>query len=213
MESKKAGRFITFEGGEGTGKSTQIQLLKTWLDRKGIPVITTREPGGTPEGEEIRNLLVQGDPGRWDGLSEALMMFASRRRLVESLIRPTLEQGTWVLSDRFSESSWVYQGYAGKLGTDRIEVLENWVLEGLRPDLTIVFDLDPEEGLRRTHKRRHSDDRFEKKGLAFHQKLHEGYRLLVKERPRQCVLIPVEGDKEHIFKELKTVVMERFHIG
>ncbi len=152
------GRFITFEGGEGAGKSTQLTRLASWLESKGIALLTTREPGGTPQGEALRDLLVTGDRDRWDPRCEALLNFAARRCHLTQRILPALDQGIWVLCDRFIDSTMAYQGHAQGLGTSAIEELASASLEDLpdwarRPDLTLLFDLPSIEGLARAQSR------------------------------------------------------------
>ena len=146
------GKFITLEGGEGTGKTTQIQNLHSYLTRLGIDCIVTREPGGTAEAEKIRNLLVQRDGGDWDPLSEALLLFAARREHLVKKIWPAMQKGKWVISDRFVDSSRVYQGLAQGLGETVIEGLYYMIAGEFEPDLTFIMDINPEEGLRRSGK-------------------------------------------------------------
>ena len=144
------GRFITFEGGEGAGKSTQIRVLAAALERAGKTVCLTREPGGSGGAEQIRELLVTGDPDRWDAMTELLLLYAARKDHVRRLIEPALENGTWVLCDRFADSTMAYQGYGHGLDRSKIAALHKIVLGDLSPDLTIILDLDPEAGLART---------------------------------------------------------------
>lgn len=143
------GRFITLEGGEGAGKSTQIALLAKQLQDRGIDVQTTREPGGSPGAEAIRGLLVTGAPDRWDAMTEALLHYAARRDHVRVAIEPALARGTWVLCDRFADSTMAYQGYGHDLGRDVIDRLHALVLGPLQPDLTLILDLDETTGLTR----------------------------------------------------------------
>src|SRR4051794_28829219 len=143
------GVFVTLEGGEGAGKSTQIRLLAGNLRSRGVDALTTREPGGSPGAEEIRTLLVSGAPGRWDGVTEILLHFAARRDHVVRTVRPALESGRWVLSDRFADSTLAYQGYGHGLGREPVERVAAVTLDGFRPDLTMILDLAPEAGLAR----------------------------------------------------------------
>ena len=202
--SKKKGLFLTFEGGEGSGKSTQIKKTAQWLSELGLPIVTTREPGGTPGAEEVRKLLVEGAPERWDSMTEALLLFAGRRNHLKEFILPYLQEGTWVLCDRFTDSSWVYQGYAGGIGGENIEALARIALGDFKPNYTLILDLPPEVGLQRAHSRLDTEDRFEKKGTAFHLALYEGYHQLAKNNPERCFLISALGSEDEVFKRIVT---------
>ena len=208
------GAFISLEGGEGAGKSTQIERLGRRLEARGVHVITTREPGGTPEAERIRNLLLTGDVERWDAISEALLNFAARRNHVENLIKPTLESGSWVLCDRFFDTTLVYQGIAGKAGLDNIEALRHLVLGDFAPDLTLVLELQAEEGLRRAGRRLEGEgvvpeDRFEKKGLEFHERVRAAYHEIIENEPQRCVRIDASGSEQAIETEIWAAVQLR----
>jgi dTMP kinase len=188
-----SGRFITIEGGEGGGKSTFILALKTALLQKGIEVVATREPGGTPGAEEIRALLLKGHVKRWDHLSEALLLFAGRRDLIVNLIKPALSKNTWVLCDRFVDSTIAYQGSAGGLSVTFIKNLYDVIAEGLVPDLTFILDIDPEIGLARATDRllatQNEEGRFEQMPLSFHQKIRQCFLDLATQNPeRYCVI-------------------------
>ena len=161
------GRFITFEGGEGAGKSTQVQRLAARLKAAGREVVTTREPGGSPGAESIRDIVLRGEADRWSPVTETLLMYAARRDHVERVIRPALERGAWVVCDRFADSTRAYQGAAGGTDPALIAALETHILEDTRPDLTLVFDLPVEVGLERAYARAGAEMRFESKGLAF----------------------------------------------
>lgn len=208
------GKFITFEGGEGSGKSTQIRKLDMWLSDKGYNVVMTREPGGTPDAELIRALLVQGDAKRWDAKTEALLMFASRRDHLIKTIWPALEEGSWVLSDRFVDSSRAYQGVGHGLGQEFINDLYEKVAGDFNPDLTIILDVDPEVGLSRAKNRLASvkEDRYESMGLAFHQKLRQAYFDIAKEHPERYVIISAEQDLEDVHKQIVSAVEERLGV-
>jgi dTMP kinase len=192
------GRFITFEGGEGAGKTTQIALLRERLERAGHRVLATREPGGTPGAEEIRRLLVTGAPGRWDPWSEALLIVAARRDHVERVIRPALAAGNWVLCDRFLDSTLAYQGRVGGIGADAVEALHALAIGRLRPDLTLVLDIDPTVGLVRAGKRAGGEGRFEARGLAFHQALREAFLAIAKAEPQRCKVVDAARDVEAV---------------
>jgi dTMP kinase len=166
--------FITFEGGEGTGKSTQIRALAALLSHHGIPCLVTREPGGSAGAEKIRSLIVEGDVGRWDALTEYLLLSAARRDHLVKTIKPALAAGIWVLCDRYIDSSRVYQRLRG-LDTRVIEEIYAQLSEGTEPDLTFIFDLDPEVGLARAAARREGEDRFEQLGLSFHKEVRNAF--------------------------------------
>lgn len=191
--SERPGKFLTFEGGEGAGKSTQVRLLADALRARGIDVVTTREPGGSREAENIRELLVTGDPGRWDPVSEALLLYAARRDHWLKLIEPALGDGKWVLCDRFADSTRVYQG-VGK-GVDRtvLETLHRLALGDVEPDLTLLLDLPAETGLSRTRARESAaatqETRFERMALEFHRALRAGFTALAAEYPTRIVTI------------------------
>ncbi len=209
------GAFISLEGGEGAGKSTQIERLSRRLAARGIHVITTREPGGTPEAERIRNLLLTGDTKRWDAISEALLNYAARRNLVENLIKPALESGSWVLCDRFFDSTMAYQGMAGDAGPENINALRRLVLGDFSPDLTVVLDLPAEEGLRRAGGRPNSEerapeDRFEKKGTEFHERIRAAYKQIIEHEPQRCVRIDASGSEDTVETEIWAAVQVRF---
>ncbi len=204
------GRFITLEGGEGAGKSTQATALRALLEARGRRVVATREPGGTPGAEEIRALLVTGDPGRWDACSEALLVFAARRDHVEKVIEPALARGDWVLCDRFLDSTLAYQGYARGLGPGAIEALHALAIGRLRPDLTLLFDLDPAIGLRRAAARRGGEGRFEAQDLAFHQRLRAGFQAIAQAEPERCKVIDAEAPLAAVTQAVEQAVLARF---
>jgi len=183
------GRFITLEGGEGTGKSTQALRLAARLTGRGRRVVTTREPGGSPGAESIRELLVTGAADRWSPITEALLMYAARRDHIERTIAPALAAGDWVVCDRFADSTRAYQGAGGGAPASFIQALERYVLGETRPDLTLVLDLPVEIGLARAAERRHAETRFEAKGEAFHQRLREGFLAIARVDADRCVVI------------------------
>ena len=171
------GRFITFEGGEGAGKSTQVARLVAALRARGIEVVQTREPGGSPGAEAIRNLVLNGEVERWSSRTEILLMFAARSDHLERTIRPALAAGSWVVCDRFADSSRAYQGAGGGVPESFIEQLDAAIVGTDQPDLTLVCDLPVELGLERAFGRGLFEVRFESKGLAFHQRLRDGFLL------------------------------------
>ena len=195
-------KFITLEGGEGAGKSTQLKLLAGRLQAAGIDVVTTREPGGTPDADALRSLLVNGEPNRWSPAAEALLNYAARDSHLTQVIRPALAAGRTVLSDRFADSTRAYQGIAGLAGLDLVEQLDHTIVGPTQPDLTLIFDLDPAAGLERA-RQRGGADRFEKKGLAFHEALREAFLQIARDFPQRCrvidALLPVDDVAEVIW--------------
>lgn len=183
------GRFITFEGGEGAGKSTQVQRLAARLRADGREVVTTREPGGSPGAESIRDLVLRGDADRWSPVTETLLMYAARRDHLERVIRPGLARGAWVICDRFADSTRAYQGAAGGVDPAFITALETYILETTRPDLTLVFDLPAQVGLDRAHARAGAEMRFESKGMVFHERLRAGFQAIAAAEPDRCAVI------------------------
>lgn len=192
------GRFITFEGGEGAGKSTQCARLAERLRERGHEVVVTREPGGSPGAELLRDILVKGDSDRWSPMSEALLMYAGRRDHLERLIRPALARGAWVVCDRFADSTRAYQGAGGGVDAAFVEDLDRWVVGADQPDLTLIFDLPVEVGLERAFGRDMFEARFEAKGTAFHQRLREGFRDIAAREPGRCVLIDAVGERDGV---------------
>jgi len=206
------GRFITFEGGEGTGKSTQARLLARRLQTHGLGVVLTREPGGSPGAEAIRHVLLSGAAKPLGPDAEAMLFAAARSDHVESLIEPALAGGQWVLCDRFADSTRVYQGALGNVEPRLISGLERIAVGGTRPDLTCVLDLVPKIGLARAEHRRGNapSDRFENETLAFHESLYKAYRALVEREPQRCVLIDAGGEADAIADAIWQVVATRF---
>jgi len=204
------GFFITLEGGEGTGKSTQGRKLADHLRQSGRQVVLTREPGGTSQGEALRALLVRGEVGAWSPASEAMLMSAAREVHVRTVIAPALAQGAIVISDRFMDSTRVYQGIAGGVPAALISALEEAAVGTCRPDLTLVFDLSPEVGLTRASSRDSGgEDRFEKKGNAFHARLRDGFLAVAAAEPERCVMVNAEGDVEAVFARVLSAVEGR----
>ena len=206
------GRFITFEGGEGAGKSTQVQRLAARLKAEGREVVTTREPGGSPGAESIRELVLKGAADRWSPLTETLLMYAARRDHIERVIRPALERGAWVICDRFADSTRAYQGHAGGVDARLIDALEAHVLEGARPDLTLVFDLPAEVGLERAHVRAGAEMRFESKGTEFHQRLRDAFREIAAAEPERCAVIDATGSMEAVEAAVWAAVAKRLAV-
>lgn len=205
------GRFITFEGGEGAGKSTQAKRLVARLAVDGRETVLTREPGGSPGAESIRDLVLRGDADRWSPVTETLLMYAARRDHIERVIRPALARGAWVICDRFADSTRAYQGAAGGTPAGLIEALERHVLGDVRPDLTLVFDLPPEIGLSRAEARAGSEMRFESKGEDFHRRLREAFLAIAEAEPRRCVLIQATETMDRVEARVWDAVTARLH--
>lgn len=197
------GFFITIEGPDGAGKSTQIPLIKGFLESRGLEVVLTREPGGTLIGEKIRELLLDKEHQEMSDITEALLYAASRAQHVEELIKPALKEGKVVLCDRFVDSSLVYQGMGRGLGIKTIKSINNFATSGLEPDLTIFLDIAPEIGLQRV-KSREEEDRLEQEKLEFHKKVYEGYIELVHMYPQRMKVIDANRTIEEITKGIET---------
>ena len=203
------GVFITFEGGDGSGKSTQIQSVRDWFESRGREVIVTREPGGTELGTEIRR-LVQNGPEDVDARTEALLYAADRAYHVATVIAPALERGAVVLGDRYIDSSLAYQGAARSLGVDEIASLSAWATRGLYPSLTFLLDLPPEVGARR---RTDAPDRMERESMDFHERVRHQYLRLADAESERIVVIDAVGTIEEVFSEIRGVLVERFDGG
>lgn len=201
------GRFITFEGGEGAGKSTQARRLADRLRTHGREVVLTREPGGSPGAEQLRALLVEGDADRWSPLSETLMMYAARADHLQRTIRPALARGAWVICDRFLDSTRAYQGADAPPGL--VAALEQAVVGEELPDLTLVFDLPVEMGLARAGARPGAEARFENKGLAFHQGLRAAFLAIAHDEPGRCAVIDAAADIDAVAEAVWAAVAAR----
>lgn len=202
------GRLVTFEGGEGAGKSTQLARLAARLRAAGQDVLTTREPGGTAGAEAIRALLVRGPTERWHASTELLLLAAARDDHVLRVVAPALAEGRWVLCDRFVDSTRVYQGLASGLGVALVDRLHDLVLHGLRPDLTLLLDLDPQLGLARRGDGG-GESRFERKGADFHRRVRDGFLTLAGEEPARFVVIDASGDEASVAKAAWSAVARR----
>ncbi|WP_333585751.1 dTMP kinase [Phenylobacterium sp.] len=205
----RRGRFITFEGGEGGGKSTQLKLLAERLRGLGLELVTTREPGGSPGAEAVRDLLVQGAADRWSPLTETLLMYAARRDHLERVITPALERGAWVLCDRFADSTRAYQGAAGGAPAELIATLERHVVADHWPDLTLVLDLPAETGLERAAARAGLETRFESKGAAFHARLRQAFLDIARAEPDRCVVVDAARPLEAVSQAVWDGVVAR----
>lgn len=205
----ESGRFITLEGGEGGGKSTQVGLLVAALRARGLEVLATREPGGSPGAEAIRALLVAGEPGRWDGVSEALLHFAARRDHLRTTVWPALARGAWVVCDRFADSTRAYQGAGQGLDPALIEQLYHLTVGSFAPDLTLILDLPVEQGLQRAGQRGGAEDRYERMGTAFHQRLRQGFLAIASTEPGRCAVLDARQSIEAVHQEILATVTAR----
>lgn len=204
------GRFITLEGGEGAGKSTQVKRLAAKLEATGYRVVVTREPGGAPGAEAIRELLVKGDTGRWAPRTEALLHFAAREEHLARTIRPALDRGDWVISDRFVDSTMAYQGVAQGLGAEFITRLRDLVVRDDMPALTLILDLPPELGLARAAGRTNDgEDRYERMKLEFHQILRQAFLDIAKSEPGRCAVIDAAQDEDRVAEAIWTETKTR----
>src|SRR5260370_10272318 len=206
------GRFITFEGGEGSGKSTHIKILAERLNAAKLRAIVTREPGGSPGAEIIMHLVVYGMGKLLGPDAETLLFAAARDDHVRTVIKPALNQGIWVLCDRFSDSTRAYQGRLGKVSPDVLNAMERVTIGDLKPDLTIILDVPVEVGMRRTAKRRGpgTPDRFEAEDLKFHRDLRDAYRQIATAEPQRCVLIDANADTNTVAARIWAVLRDRF---
>ncbi|MCC2665127.1 MAG: tmk [Geminicoccaceae bacterium] len=203
------GRLITFEGGEGAGKSTQVARLAASLRAAGLEVVATREPGGTPGGEAIRGLLVEGPPGRWSPLTETLLLLAARHDHVRRVIEPAMAAGRWVLCDRFTDSTRVYQGIAGAVGLGLVDELHRRILGDLQPDLTLVLDLPGPVGLAR-RRASSGENRFERMPEDYHERVRAGFLAIARDAPGRCVVIDATHSEETVGRRIRAVVDARF---
>lgn len=207
------GRFITIEGGEGAGKSTQVALLAAALERAGIAALATREPGGSAGAEAIRRLLLEGEGARWDAQQEALLLVAARRDHVNRLIIPAQARGVWVVSDRFADSTLAYQGYGRGLAAPDLAALHRFALGDFTPDLTLILDLPAPAGLARAAARSPAADRFERLDPSFHDRLREGFRAIAAAEPGRCVLIDASGAPDAVHRAVTGAVAQRLQVA
>lgn len=209
-------RFITFEGGEGVGKSTQVKRLLTRLNRNDIQAVRTREPGGTPKAEAIRAFILQGRSESWGPGSEAVLFASARLDHVNQLIAPSLDAGQWVISDRFHDSTRAYQGLTGGVDDKLIRRLETLALNGRNPDLTVILDMDPEVAFRRVRERelegalQATGDRFEKEDLDWHRRLRKAFIDIAEKNPERCVVIPAAQGEDALEQEIWDTMTRRF---
>lgn len=212
------GKFITLEGGEGCGKSTQVRLLTAYLQNKGIDVVTTKEPGGTPEGKVLRELLVTGDKDKFDAIAECLLYYADRRCHLTKLVWPSMEEGKWVISDRYADSTEAYQyyGYNKRVAHNVLENMYQIVAGDFKPDLTLILDIAPEVGMRRSFAKAETMEvkelRFESRQLEFHNNLRQGFLEIAKREPQRCVVLNADTTVEDLHHEIVRVINEKLGI-
>jgi len=213
MTNGARGRFITFEGGEGAGKSVQAKRLEQRLKSLGVEVVRTREPGGSPDAEVLREVILSGFAAKFGPEGEALLFAAARIDHLDKTIRPALERGAWVLCDRFADSTRAYQGVAGNLPSGYIVRLEQVAVGPNRPDLTLVLDIAAEDGLRRAAKRRgkRGADRFEAEALPFHQTLRRAFLDIASAEPERCALIDSSKPEKEVAAAIWAVVETRLN--
>lgn len=198
--------FITFEGGDGSGKSTQVNLLKEYLDNLNFETIKTREPGGTPSAEILRDLLTTGEVEKWTPMSEALLMWASRYEHLIQVIEPALNSGKNVICDRFYDSTYAYQGVAHNLGIDKMEKLKKIIIGDIEPDVTFVLDIDPKLGLKRSLDRSNQENRFENYNIDFHNKIRSAFLEIAKKNKNRCVVVDASLNEQEINNLIITVI-------
>lgn len=202
--------FISFEGPDGAGKTSQIKLLVDYLRALDLDVVLTREPGGCPLAEKIRSILLQRDGGDWQKMSEVLLLYAARLEHIETVIKPALADNKIVVSDRFSDSTYAYQGYGHAMGTKQIDLIDKAAIDGFKPDLTFILDIDVKKGLERTGKRFEdmgsddgsTEDRFERMDLSFHENLRKGFLEIAKENPDRCIVINADQTIDNIHGDI-----------
>lgn len=210
LQAAPRGRFITLEGADGAGKSTQTRLLRNALRDAGHEVVLTREPGGTPGAEAVRGLLLGDAVARWDPLAEALLHFAARREHIEGLIRPALHRGAWVICDRFVDSTMAYQGYAMGLGRTAVEALTELVAGDLMPDVTLILDLPAQLARRRSESRAGATTRYERMGADFEAALVDAFRDIAARDPARCVVIDAAQAVDRVAADIRAAVAARF---
>jgi len=204
--------LIVLEGVDGAGKGVQSRMLLSAMKAAGLDVILTREPGGSPGAEEIRRLIVEGETNRWDDMTELLLIYAARRSHVMDTIKPALKNGTWVISDRFADSSRAFQGVAGNLGIDVVDRMHKETLGDFNPDLTLILDLDPEVSLSRADARGGVEDRFEQKGIDYQARVRQGFRQLAEMTPQSRKLIDASGTVDEVSQKILDCVNAHFNL-
>ena len=207
------GRFITLEGGEGAGKSTQTRRLQERLKSDGLEVVVTREPGGSEGAEEVRNLLVSGSVDRWDAVSEAMLHFVARRDHLLRLIEPALAKGTWVISDRFTDSTIAYQGYGQGGDLKVLDAVRRIAIGDFAPDMTLLLDLVPKDGLARAASRDNETSRYDRMGLAMHERLRAGFLALAAVEPERIAVVDASTAEDDVADRIWSLVRERYFLG
>lgn len=215
-QSSNKGTFITLEGGEGSGKSTQIKLLSEWLNGLGVDHICTREPGGAPGAEQIRKLVLTGDVDRWTPMTEVLLYTAARSDHVERVITPALDSGRLVICDRFYDSSIAYQGAGRGVGVEKVRALQKLVLGDLRPDLTLILDLPVQVGLGRAVDREtgavDAEDRFERMDVSLHETFRAVFLEIAEQAPDRCVVVDADKEVEELQETLRSIIAQRLEL-
>ena len=204
------GKFITFEGGEGAGKTTQAKMLCEALEGAGIETLLTREPGGTFGAEAIRNLVLEGTSDRWSGMTELLLMYAARLDHMEKLIKPALERGVWVISDRFADSSLAYQGYARGLGAEKVKAVHAAVMDEFEPDLTILFDIDPILAQKRVETRGEDLSRFDAESIAFHNTQREAFLNIAEENSERIFTVDAAASRDGVQTRILFAISQKY---
>jgi len=207
------GRFITLEGGEGAGKSTQTRRLQERLKSDGLDVVVTREPGGSEGAEEVRNLLVSGSVDRWDAVSEAMLHFVARRDHLLRLIEPALAKGMWVISDRFTDSTIAYQGYGQGGDLKVLDAVRRIAIGDFAPDMTLLLDLAPEGGLARAASRDNETSRYDRMGLAMHERLRVGFLALAAAEPERIAVVDASSAEDDVADRIWSLVRERYFLS
>ena len=205
-----SGKLITFEGGEGAGKTTQAKMLAEALEGAGIETLMTREPGGTFGAEAIRDLVLEGTSDRWSGMTELLLMYAARLDHVEKLIKPALERGVWVISDRFSDSSMAYQGFARELGPEKVKALHEAVMDGFEPDLTILFDIDPILAQKRVETRGEDLSRFDAESITFHNTLRQAFLDIAEANTDRIFTVDAAASRDGVQTRILFAVSQKY---
>lgn len=208
QEARTKGRFITFEGGEGVGKTTQVVRLADHLAKLGLDVVTTREPGGTPEAEAIRALLLSKDEVAWDAIEEVMLIFAARHAHIRSLIQPALDRGAWVICDRFTDSTRAYQGYAHGVDVKCIDTLQGLAQQGLNPDRTIILDMPVDGALARVRQRQEKANRYDLQGIAFHDAVRRGFHQIADLEPNRVRLVDAMAEPDAVAADILDAIAD-----
>ena len=206
-------KMIVIDGVDGAGKGVQSRRLLKSLKNAELDAILTREPGGSPAAEEIRKLLVEGDPEKWDSMTELLLMYAARRTHLRDTIWPAIEAGRWVISDRFADSSRAFQGIAGELGLDLVEEIHQLVVGSFQPGLVLILDIPESIALQRAASRGDNEDRFEKKGSDYHSKVRQAFRQISLSNPEHYCLIDANQTIDHVSQKILEAINRHFDLS